>query len=213
MKPIHAILASWLPWVLALVWWCNRDLDPEAFSAIAWPSFESCLLVAVLLVLCWGRIQAGAAAAWRWVRERMPSGSSFMPTVVLAVPLLLVGFAIGWTAGGAWHRPPSPPTPVVDPVVPETPVKVSAAIYVYEKDDGSVPSGVLVALDKINRQGILATAFEEDTVDGSGETPEQYKSALNASKGNRPALVVERGNVSRVLPKVTTESQVMEAVK
>jgi hypothetical protein len=118
-------------------------------------------------------------------------------------------------------RPP-PDKPVVvtpdkpvDPTVPPPPtVKVDRVTYVYEKDDGMPPPGVAAGLNKLNRQNITATVFEEDTTDGTGQTPEQYKTALEAAKKNGlPALVVQSGNVVKSAVKVTTEQQVLEAVK
>ena len=95
-----------------------------------------------------------------------------------------------------------------------TPVK---ATYVYEKDANPVPPGVAAALQKLNAEKkIVATEFEEDTVDGTGEVPAQYKSTLDAAKQTGiPCLVVQdaKGNVVRTVKSPTTEAQIMEAVK
>lgn len=101
------------------------------------------------------------------------------------------------------------PSPVTKPV---------RATYVYEKDQGGVPSGVASALMKLNAQTppVLASEFEEDTVDGTGQVPDQYAKALEAArKAGLPALVVQdaAGNVVRTVPKPTTEAQVMDAMK
>jgi hypothetical protein len=75
--------------------------------------------------------------------------------------------------------------------------KVTAVTYVYEKDDGAVPSFVGAALDKLNRREppILATPFEEDTTDSTGETPAQYKSAVTAARAaGLPSLVTQAGD-------------------
>lgn len=119
---------------------------------------------------------------------------------------------------------PQPPPVVVpdepdvpDPVKPTPdPSKITAVTYVYEKDEGEVPSGVRVALDKLSRNGILATAFEVDTTDGDGETPDQYKAQLAAQikSGKRPALVVMTGaTVKDVWHNIATEQDVLETVK
>jgi len=89
--------------------------------------------------------------------------------------------------------------------------KVTAVTFVYEKDKHVVPPPVLAALNKLNREkGIVATVFEQDTVDGAGEVPEQYKATLAAAKeadaplpiaGNLEALGQRMGRafVGRVL--------------
>jgi len=90
----------------------------------------------------------------------------------------------------------------------------TAATYVYEKDDGGVPPPVAAALDKLNRErpGFVASPFEDDTVDGAGETPEQYKVAKDAAK-KLPSLVVQAGTkVLKVVEDPKTLEQVMEAV-
>ena len=100
--------------------------------------------------------------------------------------------------------------------IPGLSTKATAATYVYEKDQtGSVPGPVLVALDKLNRdKKILATTFEDDTLDSTGETPEQYKVPLAAANAaGLPALVVTAGaKVLRTVKAPTTEAQVLEAV-
>jgi len=99
-------------------------------------------------------------------------------------------------------------------IVPPT-NNVTAVVYVFEKDDTAVPVAVSFALDKINRDGIEATIFEDDIVDGTGETPEQYKIALAAAReAGMPVLVVLAGDkVVRVVKAPTTEQAVMEAIR
>lgn len=117
--------------------------------------------------------------------------------------------------------PPAVP-PVVDPTKPVEPPAVDpattpmAAIYVYEKDETAVPSAVRSALNRLNRERkILATEFEDDTIDDSGSTPAQYTIPLAAArKAGLPALVVMAGSeVLSVTLAPTTEEQVLEAVK
>jgi len=93
--------------------------------------------------------------------------------------------------------------------------KPTAATYVYEKDEGAVPPTVLKGLNTLNRQNITATAFDDDTTDGSGDTPEQYKLPLAAAKeAGLPCLVVMGGDrVRKVVKAPTTEQQVTEAVR
>jgi hypothetical protein len=76
------------------------------------------------------------------------------------------------------------------------PAAATAAVYVYEKDQTAVPTGVVVGLNRLNRdRGIVATLLEADTVDGMGEIPEQYRPALAAAKDRGlPALVVLSGS-------------------
>lgn len=106
----------------------------------------------------------------------------------------------------------SKPTPD-DPVDPTT--KATAATYVYEKDDTAIPVGVSTGLNRLNREkGIRATLFEDDTVDGDGDVPDQYKAALDAAvKAGLPAFVVQSGDkVLTVVKAPTTETQLLEAV-
>ena len=106
-------------------------------------------------------------------------------------------------------KPDAPPS--VDPAT-----KATAATYVYEKDQGGVPSAVMYGLNRVNRENkIIATVFEQDSTDGTGDTPEQYKAAVTAAKAaGLPCLVVLAGStVLRTVKAPTTEAAVMEAVK
>lgn len=118
--------------------------------------------------------------------------------------LLMVAAWLQWGRG---------PLPAPGPDAPST--KVTAVTFVYEKDQHGVPGPVHAALNKLNRErGIIATVFEQDTKDGTGEVPEQYKATLAAAKeAGLPALVVLSGNtVLRVVKDPKTEAQVLEAV-
>lgn len=100
-------------------------------------------------------------------------------------------------------------------LTPLKPSTVTAAVYVYEKDDGPVPTGVYAGIEKLNREkNILASLFEDDTVDGNGETPEQYKPALDAARAKSiPSLVVLSGTtVVSVVEKPQTETEILEAI-
>lgn len=99
--------------------------------------------------------------------------------------------------------------------LPNTTPTVTAAVYVYEKDDGPIPVGVYAGIEKLNLQkNILASLFEKDTVDGTGDTPDQYKPALDAAKAKTiPSLVILSGtNILTIVEKPQTESDILEAV-
>jgi hypothetical protein len=118
---------------------------------------------------------------------------------------------------GEGPRPPPdeiPTVPAPGPTTPMTPA--TAATYVYEKDVTAIPSPVAAGLNRLNREKkIVATLFEEDTVDGTGQTPEQYRVPLSAAQSaGLPALVVTAGAaVLKVVKAPTTEAAVLEAVQ
>lgn len=120
--------------------------------------------------------------------------------------MLLLAAALAAFWGGA----PGPVVPVAPP-----PVKVTSVTYVYEKDSTAIPPPVLSGLNKLNREGVLATTFEQDTVDGTGETPSQYKAPLSAAKAaGLPSLVATAGEVIvRTVKDPKTEAAVIEAAK
>ena len=122
----------------------------------------------------------------------------------LFIAALLLG---GWHAlGGTLPSIPS----IVAPVP-----KVSAVVYVFEKDDTAVPNPVKSAINTLNRHGIVSTLFEDDVVDGTGQVPAQYASALEAArKSGLPCLVVlANGSVLRVVKNPQNESDVLDSVK
>lgn len=100
-------------------------------------------------------------------------------------------------------------------VLPTLNAKATAAVYVYEKDTTAIPGPVSFALNVLNKRGIVATHFEADTVDGTGETPTQYVVPLAAAKtAGLPALVVTAADkVLRVVKDPKTEASVLEAVQ
>ena len=114
---------------------------------------------------------------------------------------------------------PAPvPTPQPNPTPQPTPIQAATAVtYIYEKDQNSVPPQVLSGLNRLNReQGIVATIFEVDTKDGTGDTPEQYKVPVAAAKtAGLPTLVTtgKERQVLRVIRNPKSEAEVMEAVK
>lgn len=91
----------------------------------------------------------------------------------------------------------------------------TAAVYVYEKDDHAIPAHVTAAINRLNRERkIVATLLEDDTTNGDGEIPAQYRRALEAArKAGLPCLVaMAEGQVIRATPSPGTEAAVMEAV-
>ena len=120
-------------------------------------------------------------------------------------PVVILIIVIAWMAlGGKFSI--LQPTPAT---------KATAATFVYEKDQHIVPGPVLAALNQLNRErGIIATLFEQDTKDGTGDVPEQYKPALAAAKeAGLPALVVQAGkDVLRTVKDPKTEDEVLKAV-
>lgn len=117
---------------------------------------------------------------------------------------------------GPVKPPPGPgPDPGPDPPPPVDPDnKALAATFVYEKDEHVVPAAVLSGLNKLNRERkIIATLLDDDTTDGGGNIPEQYKLIVPAARAaGLPALVVTGAKgVIRVVKSPTTEAQVLEA--
>jgi len=124
---------------------------------------------------------------------------------------IAVGFFVVAALACAW---PFVGTPGLPSILPAH--RVTAVTYVYEKDDGGVPSGVTAALDKLNEQGIVATSVDDDIVSPvTGTTPKQYVEVIPAARAaGLPALVsVADGVVAQVIKSPTTESQVLEAAR
>ena len=91
--------------------------------------------------------------------------------------------------------------------VPVVHTTADAVVYVHEKDESAVFPAIRAALNTLNRRNVLATVFEDDTTDGGGDIPEQYKLPLEAArKGGLPCLVVMAGGkVLRVVVNPTAE--------
>lgn len=126
------------------------------------------------------------------------------PVLLLLAGLILLG-GVPSLPGGPWFAPPAP---AVDRVP-------TAAVYVYEKDAGTVPPGVTVGLDRLNRERrIVANLLEADATNGAGEVPAQFRPALAAAKvRGLPALVVLSGTaIVSVVPAPTTAEQIVGAV-
>lgn len=119
------------------------------------------------------------------------------PVALIAAGLLLLSLSL---PAGVGSRVVSAPT---------------AAVYVYEKDASAIPTGVTVGINRLNRERqILATLLEDDTTDGHGDVPDQYRAALSAARGRGlPALVVLSGStVLSVVPAPTDADAIVRAV-
>jgi len=115
------------------------------------------------------------------------------PFVLLALGLLLLAGPLpAWPGGG---------TAVAAKAA-------TAAVYVYEKDATAVPPGVTVGLNRLNRERqIIATLLEDDTTDGDGDVPDQYRAAVEAARDKGlPALVVLSGSTVLAIVKAPTDA-------
>jgi hypothetical protein len=174
----------------------------------------------ILILVAVGLLPVAGDVAKLWWSRAKPyivgGGSVALSAFTGRVALMLLAFALGCFAPAGWEwlrtnwNLPDVPV-VVEPPAP-SPDKPTAVTYVYEKDAGAVPSPVAVGIDKLNRKGILATTFEEDTVDGQGEVPDQYKVPLKAAQeSGLPALVATAGDkVLKVVKAPKSEAEVLE---
>ena len=96
-----------------------------------------------------------------------------------------------------------------------SPAKPDAVTFVFEKDERGPTAPIMSALNKLNRQGIMATTHEVDTLDGTDQIPDQYKLVVPAAKeAGLPALVVSGGGkVIRTVKDPKTEEAVLEAAR
>jgi hypothetical protein len=118
---------------------------------------------------------------------------------------------------------PSPPVPPEDPPAdptqppPVVQLQPTAALYIYEKDQGSPPPPVAQALHRLNieRQSFVANAVDQHVTTGQGQTPAQFQAAIQAARAaGLPALVILAGDqVVRVIRDPRTETAVMEAAR
>lgn len=120
------------------------------------------------------------------------------PLALIAAGLLLL--SLSFPTGGVGRVVSGPAT---------------AAVYVYEKDASAVPPAVTVGLNRLNRERkIVATLLEDDTTDGHGDVPDQYRAALDAARDRGlPALVVLSGStVLSVVAAPTDADAIVRAV-
>lgn len=126
-------------------------------------------------------------------------------TLMCVAAALYIGF-------GGFQMEGCPIPDILNPL----PSQVTAVTYVYEKDDGGVPSPVGSAINTLNRRTppILATIIEDDIVDSSGSIPLQYQTAIKTARDNGlPSLVIQAGDkVLKVLKEPKTEKEILEAV-
>jgi len=115
---------------------------------------------------------------------------------------------------GTIPRPPVDPTDPTQPTDPTTPSNVTAAFYVFEKDDTVPPLEVRAALSTLNRdKKINANLVERNATKNMVIVPAQYKIALEAAK-DLPSLVIMAGDkVLRQIKAPTTQQQVFDATK
>jgi hypothetical protein len=190
------------------------DFGKASYGLVTAQWFPYVLAGAAVLLGLWHRrdaIKAKAVQAYSFV-----VGKAVGATVpkLNATHILLLLAVLSWAAQRDWNLPniQFPPT-VVSPSPTEP---ATSATYVYEKDSTSIPAEVLAGLNRLNREKkLIATPFEEDTLDGAGQTPDQYKVPLAAAQSaGLPALVVTSGEkVLAVVKDPKTEAQVMEAVQ
>lgn len=118
---------------------------------------------------------------------------------------------------GADVPPPPPPDDPTDPTKPPPTKKPTAVTYLYEKDQSDPPRAVQAALDRLNADGsgIVASVFEQDTTNGTGQVPAQYRVQSQAAKAvGLPCLIVVAGDqVLRVVKDPKTADEVAEALK
>lgn len=107
-------------------------------------------------------------------------------------------------------------TPPDAPPVDTNPERIDRATYIYEKDQNNIPRPVSFALQRLNNEykDVIATEMEEDSTDGDGQVPDQYRIALEAArKAGLPALVIQaKLKVIKVLKDPKSEAEVMDAV-
>jgi hypothetical protein len=113
---------------------------------------------------------------------------------------------------------PTVPTVPADPVVspPDTTLKTTQVVYVYEKDDGPVPSEVAAALGELNLiDGMRANLIEQDVKNGKVSAPDQFKIPFDeAKKLGLPSLIVMADStIKNRLKAPTTKQQVIDAAK
>jgi hypothetical protein len=171
-------------------------------------------VVVVLVVVFSEQLLAAAKSAYSFLASKLPAfGGIFGLKVEFKAWKALVLLAFFYFVQGGIKLPEFPKDWKLPswPVVVET-VKADRATYVFEQRAGDISPAIKAAISKLNEKGILATPFDKDTVDKQGgETPEQYKVALDAAKV-LPSLVIQGGpKVIKVIEKPTAEQ--VEAVQ
>lgn len=178
------------------------------------------LIAVVLLVIFGEHIVAGLKSAYAFVAARLPSVSggfsgileakleikAWKAVVLAALFLATSGRLTLPTWPTDWKLPSFPS------IIAPAPAKVDRVTYIFEKNDGGIPSGVTAAIGALNARDIMATTYE---VPKEGEAvPEQYKVALAEAKAQGvPLAVAQAGEkVVRTVKAPTTSQQLLEVV-
>lgn len=164
-------------------------------------------LIGYASFLLWWRCRPAPSDDLRVLRDTASRTMEAVSLLMMAAGMLLLG------GGPAIALPSISWQWKVPSVLPST--LVTAGVYVYEKDDGPVPAGVSSGIDRLNREKkITASMCEDDTVDGTGEVPEQYRVAVDAArKAPLPAFVVLSGStVIKVVKSPKAEEEIVGAV-
>jgi len=150
-----------------------------------------------------------AVEAYLKTEDKTQAWASFVRGMeTLAAPMDIPKLRNAYQVAERLLRKDAPPPP--------PPQSVARVTYVYEKDDGSLPVGVVEAFHEINAAGdIIASEFEQNTVDGDGEVPQQYQTALAQAKdAGLPAAVIEYADGSvAVIQAPTTKEQILAPLR
>lgn len=194
-KTIVSLLAKASPYRYQIL----RVLTGVALVTVAWVGVPAGIRISASKAL--GLVHLGVGVTAVACALYLITGLAFnsarkLPAWVAEVLLLASGGLLIATT-------PLPRIPWKIPVIST----VTQAVYVYEKDDTAVPPFVMAHIDQLNRdKKILATLLEIDTVDGTGQVPQQYKAAVDAArKATLPVFVTLSG--SSVVKVVTVRDE------
>ena len=157
-----------------------------------------------------GLKQGGKTASWQPYVD-----ATAALTASMTMPELVNFYTL---AAGRLASPTVPPIvpPIQPPVIPPT-TTATAAVYVYEQRDNSIPRPVAVALQQLNAgdSGVVCSEFDDDTLNGLDQTPKQFRTALEAARAaGIPCLVVLSGDtVLKVVPNPQTAADVTGAIQ
>ena len=120
--------------------------------------------------------------------------------------VLLVALVAIWFVKSDQVTPP--PTPVVE-------VKADLVAFVYESEDGALPSYVFGASAELVERGINVRPIDDDVETGLGGLPIEIAKAIVAGRANGlPAMVVMGGgDVLSVMNLPSSKEAISEAVK
>jgi len=107
----------------------------------------------------------------------------------------------------------SDPDPV-DPINPVNPNTNNKLTYVYEQSEQTVPKPIQLLLRKLNKDGIQATAIDDDGETGLGSIPIQYKNAISSAREiGIPCLIVENNGKVTLTVKDPNEQDLAKYLK